>query len=48
MTYCQDCKKQANYNIVGNKPKYCKTHKTIEMVDVIHPRCIHKVLLLIR
>ena len=33
------CTRQACYNIPGNKPKYCSSHKTQDMVDVIHKRC---------
>jgi len=35
------CKKQAYYNTEGEKQKYCKTHKTNEMVNVGSRKCIH-------
>jgi len=42
MTICKElgCLKQAIYNLIGLKPKYCKTHKTDDMIDVNNKRCI--------
>ncbi|AGE53148.1 hypothetical protein PBCVFr5L_304L [Paramecium bursaria Chlorella virus Fr5L] len=34
-----ECKKQAFYNIQGLKARWCKTHKTSEMIDVKNKRC---------
>jgi len=41
MTICKhsECKKQAIYNIVGLKARWCKTHKTDEMVNVKDKKC---------
>jgi len=41
MTICKhpECKKQAIYNVMGLKPRWCKVHKTPEMVNVNHKRC---------
>lgn len=29
-----NCKKQASFNIIGEKPKYCKAHKDEDMINV--------------
>ena len=41
MTICKhpECKKQAVYNVLGLKKRWCKTHKTSEMVNVAHKKC---------
>ena len=41
MTICKhpECKKQASYNVVGLKARWCKTHKTSEMIDVVSKTC---------
>ena len=38
MTICKhpECKKQALYNIIGLKPRWCKAHKTPEMINVVN------------
>jgi hypothetical protein len=41
--YCKnsDCKKQAIYNHLNEKkPLYCNEHKLVDMIDVIHKKCI--------
>ena len=35
-----DCNKSASFNISGLKPKFCSIHKTDEMINVKHGRCI--------
>ena len=44
MTKCrgEGCKKNACFNIKGEKGRYCKTHKTPEMINVIDKRCAHE------
>jgi len=41
MTICKhpECRKNALYNIKGSKARWCKTHKTLEMVNVKHKKC---------
>lgn len=41
MTICKHpaCKKRASYNVVGLKARWCKVHKTSEMVDVANKKC---------
>lgn len=41
MTICNhnDCKKQALYNLNDLKPRWCKAHKTQEMINVVSKRC---------
>ncbi len=41
MTICNElnCKNNALYNLIGNKPKYCRNHKTDAMIDVSHKKC---------
>ena len=34
-----ECNKRALYNLKGLKTKWCKAHKTVEMIDVIHKKC---------
>ena len=34
-----ECKKNASYNVVGLKARWCKVHKTTEMIDVAHKKC---------
>ena len=34
-----ECKKYASYNVVGLKARWCKTHKTDEMIDVKNKLC---------
>ena len=43
MTICVNeiCNKNAIFNILGEKPKFCATHKKEGMVDVKHKTCIH-------
>ena len=44
MTICigEDCKKQANFNFIGEKAKYCATHKLDRMIDIKHKKCIYE------
>ena len=37
--YCLECKKFASYNMEGEQPKYCNTHKTDIMINVVNKRC---------
>ena len=41
MTICKhpECEKQANYNVNGLKARWCKTHKTAEMINVMSKKC---------
>ena len=41
MTICKhpECEKQTSYNVVGLKARWCKTHKTVEMVNVKSKKC---------
>ncbi|AGE58117.1 hypothetical protein PBCVNW6652_740L [Paramecium bursaria Chlorella virus NW665.2] len=41
MTNCKhpECRKQASYNILGLKPKWCKSHKSDDMINVVSKRC---------
>lgn len=40
---CKICGKRAVFNMIGEKKgKYCKQHKTEEMVDVVNIKCLHK------
>ena len=41
MTICKhpECNKRALYNLKGLKTKWCKAHKTVEMIDVLHKKC---------
>jgi hypothetical protein len=43
MTLCKglDCKTRASFDAPGGKGRYCKKHKTAEMIDVKHTRCEH-------
>jgi hypothetical protein len=43
MTFCKflDCAKNAIYNYVGLKAKFCKDHKEDGMIDVKHKKCEH-------
>ncbi|AGE49791.1 hypothetical protein PBCVCan184_339R [Paramecium bursaria Chlorella virus Can18-4] len=34
-----ECRKQASYNVIGLKASWCKTHKTDEMIYVVHNLC---------
>ena len=39
---CQECDKQATYNYLEeNGGAFCVKHKTENMVDVKHPKCLH-------
>ena len=40
--YCveEDCKTQPYYNYLGQKPKYCFTHKKDDMINVKNKKCI--------
>ncbi|AGE48721.1 hypothetical protein PBCVAP110A_164L [Paramecium bursaria Chlorella virus AP110A] len=44
MTFCKhlECKKRASYNTPGLKAKWCKEHKTPEMIDVNSKKCLCK------
>ena len=37
----EDCKKKACFNVEGERPKFCATHKLAEMVNVHDKRCIY-------
>ena len=39
MTICTNCTKKATFNILGEKAKYCATHKEPDMVDVLNKKC---------
>jgi len=41
MTICsnENCNKKATFNILGQKAKFCATHKEIDMVDVLNKKC---------
>jgi len=41
MTICvnENCNKKATFNILGEKAKYCATHKDDDMVDVLNKKC---------
>ena len=39
MVICNLCSKTASYNLKGLKPKFCKDHKTTEMIDLMHKKC---------
>ena len=39
MTICTNCTKKATFNILGEKAKYCATHKEPHMVDVLNKKC---------
>jgi len=41
MTICKhsECKKKASYNVIGLKARWCKAHKTSDMMDVVHKKC---------
>ena len=40
MTICvnENCSKKATFNILGQKAKYCATHKEPDMVDVLNKK----------
>ena len=38
MVKCTDCGNNAYYNVKNEKAKYCKTHKTNDMVNVLEKR----------
>jgi len=42
MTICKhpECNKNANYNIKGSKARWCKAHKTDDMIDVKNKHCV--------
>jgi very-short-patch-repair endonuclease len=33
------CSKQAHFNVAGQPPRFCAAHKSVEMMDVVIPRC---------
>ena len=35
-----NCIKYASYNIINEKPKFCSEHKTTEMINVKHKKCL--------
>ena len=39
MTICTNCTKKATFNILGERAKYCATHKEPNMVDVLNKKC---------
>ena len=39
MPKCKDCKKYASFANVGEKPKYCYTHKLDGMINVLRKQC---------
>lgn len=39
MTLCEVCNKHANYDIINGKGRFCATHKTYDMIDVISKKC---------
>ena len=41
MTICvnENCSKKATFNILGQKAKFCLTHKEPDMVDVLNKKC---------
>jgi hypothetical protein len=39
MTICSNCTKKATFNILGERAKYCATHKEPNMVDVLNKKC---------
>jgi hypothetical protein len=34
------CIKSSTFNLPGLKAKYCGTHRTSKMVDVVHKKCL--------
>ena len=38
----KECNINPSFDIQGGKGRFCKTHKTSEMTDVITKRCEHK------
>jgi len=36
------CKTRPSYNLEGEKPLYCATHKKEGMIDVINKKCLHE------
>jgi hypothetical protein len=39
MTICKLCSKNATFNVIGEKTKFCATHKSEDMVDVVNVKC---------
>ena len=40
--YSKECKYEAIYNYINNKPEYCKKHKCEDMINVKNKKCIFK------
>ena len=38
----EGCTKKPSFNLEGEKPLYCKTHKSEAMIDVLNKKCLHK------
>jgi hypothetical protein len=38
----EGCPRCPSFNLSGEKPKYCATHKTPDMIDVVTKKCIFK------
>lgn len=41
MGKCIHCNKSATYNLKGESPRYCRTHKTTEMIDTRQKCCTY-------
>ena len=39
MTICNNCTRQAHYNLLGEKPRYCSDHKQDNMINVTKKLC---------
>ncbi len=42
MCIIDGCDTKPIFNIKGSKPRYCKTHKTNDMINVKNPICIEE------
>jgi hypothetical protein len=40
MKFCKICSKTASFNILGKPPEYCSDHKSNEMINVKHKKCL--------
>lgn len=40
MKFCKMCSKTASFNILGKPPEYCSEHKSNEMINVKHKKCL--------
>jgi hypothetical protein len=40
MKFCKMCSKTASFNILGKPSEYCSEHKSNEMINVKHKKCL--------